>query len=38
MAARRGAIERLEAARRWLTAAAQEAAPAPSAMSPPKKK
>jgi DNA-binding PadR family transcriptional regulator len=36
--ARRGAIERLEAARRWLNAAAQEPAPAPGAPAPGKKK
>ena len=37
-AARRGAIDRLEAARRWLNAAAQEPAPAPVAAAPGKKK
>jgi DNA-binding PadR family transcriptional regulator len=37
-AARRGAIERLEAARRWLNAAAQEPAPPPSSTTTPSKK
>jgi DNA-binding PadR family transcriptional regulator len=37
-AARRGAIERLEAARRWLNAAAQEPPPAPSSTTSPSKK
>ena len=36
--ARRGAIERLEAARRWLTASALEAAPAPGPAAAPAKK
>jgi hypothetical protein len=36
--ARRGSIERLEAARRWLNAAAQEPAPAASPPAPGKKK
>ena len=36
--ARRGAVERLQAARRWLNAAAQEPAPAPVAAAPGKKK
>jgi len=36
--ARRGAIERLEAGRRWLNAAAQEPAPAPGPPAPGKKK
>jgi PadR family transcriptional regulator, regulatory protein AphA len=36
--ARRGSIERLEAARRWLNAAAQEPAPAASPSAPGKKK
>jgi DNA-binding PadR family transcriptional regulator len=38
MAARRGAIEKLEATRRWLNAAAQEPAPPPNPFASPGKK